>query len=174
MNYTRSLLLTLGWAAVLVTGSVTGVRAAAQPYIWKNVTVMAGGFIPGIIFNLKQPGLVYCRSDIGSSYKWDNQAQRFMADPQGAIRRLKQAREPAVVQFRVAVAVKDREPHSVKARQSVVCGHPEVAVAGLQHGGDGILRQPVLAQPVARGIPRRPWRRFGRRPAGEQAKQPCE
>ena len=78
MKSARPLLFTLGWAAVLAAGSATGVRAAAQPYIWKNVTVMAGGFIPGIIFNLKQPGLVYCRSDIGSSYKWDQQAQRWL------------------------------------------------------------------------------------------------
>jgi photosystem II stability/assembly factor-like uncharacterized protein len=46
--------------------------------MWKNVKVVAGGFIPGIIFNTKQPGLVYCRTDIGSSYKWDSQAKRWI------------------------------------------------------------------------------------------------
>ena len=50
----------------------------SQPYVWKNVKVVAGGFIPGIIFNTKQPGLVYCRTDIGSSYKWDSQAKRWL------------------------------------------------------------------------------------------------
>ena len=48
-----------------------------QPYVWKSVTVAAGGFIPGIIFNPQQPGLVYCRTDIGSSYKWDNLIKRW-------------------------------------------------------------------------------------------------
>jgi len=46
--------------------------------VWKNVKVVAGGFIPGIIFNTKQPGVVYCRTDIGGSYKWDNQAGRWI------------------------------------------------------------------------------------------------
>jgi hypothetical protein len=42
------------------------------------VKVVAGGFIPGIVFNTKQPGLAYCRCDIGSSYKWDNQVKRWI------------------------------------------------------------------------------------------------
>jgi hypothetical protein len=51
---------------------------AASPYVWKNVKVGGGGFIPGIVFNTTQPGLAYCRSDIGSSYKWDNQAKKWI------------------------------------------------------------------------------------------------
>jgi len=50
----------------------------SQPYTWKNVKVMAGGFIPGIVFNPTQPGLAYCRTDIGSSYKWDNEAKQWI------------------------------------------------------------------------------------------------
>jgi len=50
----------------------------SQAYVWQNVKVVAGGFVPGIIFNLKQPGLAYCRTDIGSSYKWDNAARRWI------------------------------------------------------------------------------------------------
>ncbi len=57
-------------------GQTTNVPS--QPYVWKNVKVVAGGFIPGIIFNTKQPGLVYCRTDIGSSYKWDSRAKRWL------------------------------------------------------------------------------------------------
>jgi len=51
---------------------------ASQLYIWKNVTVKAGGFIPGIVFNASQPGLAYCRTDIGSSYKWDSQVKKWI------------------------------------------------------------------------------------------------
>jgi hypothetical protein len=50
----------------------------SQPYSWKNVRVMAGGFIPGIVFNTTQPGLAYCRTDIGSSYKWDKLAGKWI------------------------------------------------------------------------------------------------
>ena len=76
----RSVILAAGLSAglmpVAVLGQVTNVPS--QPYVWKNVKVVAGGFIPGIIFNTKQPGLVYCRTDIGSSYKWDSRAQRWL------------------------------------------------------------------------------------------------
>jgi photosystem II stability/assembly factor-like uncharacterized protein len=50
----------------------------SQPYTWKNVTVKGGGFICGIVFNLAQKDLAYCRTDIGSSYKWDSQAKRWI------------------------------------------------------------------------------------------------
>ena len=50
----------------------------SQPYTWKNVTVKGGGFICGIVFNPTQKGLAYCRTDIGSSYKWDSQAKRWI------------------------------------------------------------------------------------------------
>jgi hypothetical protein len=50
----------------------------SQDYTWKNVKVMGGGFVPGIVFNASEPGLVYCRTDIGSSYKWDKQAGKWI------------------------------------------------------------------------------------------------
>ena len=50
----------------------------SQPYTWKNVTVKGGGFICGIVFNTTQKDLAYCRTDIGSSYKWDNQAKKWI------------------------------------------------------------------------------------------------
>jgi len=74
----------LGWRTVLTVGSMTwaafsqATNVPAQPYVWKNVKVVAGGFVPGIIFSLTQPGLAFCRTDIGSSYKWDNAAKRWI------------------------------------------------------------------------------------------------
>ena len=50
----------------------------SQPYTWKNVTVKGGGFICDVVFNTTQPNLAYCRTDIGSSYKWDNQAKKWI------------------------------------------------------------------------------------------------
>ena len=72
--------LAVGLSAGLTSGMAFGqaTQVPAPPYVWKNVKVVAGGFVPGIIFNLKQPGLAYCRTDIGSSYKWDNAAGRWI------------------------------------------------------------------------------------------------
>jgi len=47
----------------------------SQPYTWKTVVMKGGGFIDGLVFNTTQPGLAYCRTDVGSSYKWDSQAK---------------------------------------------------------------------------------------------------
>jgi len=65
-----------GSGLALALGQSIGIPS--QPYIWKNVTVKGGGFICGIVFNATQKDLAYCRTDIGSSYKWDNQAKRWI------------------------------------------------------------------------------------------------
>ena len=51
----------------------------SQPYTWKSVQMKGGGFICGIVFNPSQPGLAYCRTDVGSSYKLDNRAKVWVA-----------------------------------------------------------------------------------------------
>lgn len=38
---------------------------------WKNVRIVGGGFIPGIIFNTTQEGLSYVRTDMGGAYRWN-------------------------------------------------------------------------------------------------------
>lgn len=54
--------------------------AAAQPanYTWKNVKVVAGGFIPNIIFSPLEKGLAYCRTDIGGCYRWDDAQKKWL------------------------------------------------------------------------------------------------
>ncbi|MGD1085350.1 MAG: hypothetical protein ABSA47_11465 [Verrucomicrobiota bacterium] len=66
----------LGLLPAVAFGQSGGFRS--QPYTWKNVTVKGGGFICGVVFNTTQPDLAYCRCDIGSSYKWDNQAKKWI------------------------------------------------------------------------------------------------
>ena len=50
---------------------------SAQPYLWRNVEIVGGGFVPGIEFSPKQPGLLYARTDIGGAYRWDAQSGRW-------------------------------------------------------------------------------------------------
>jgi photosystem II stability/assembly factor-like uncharacterized protein len=68
----KSLLRTL-----LVTWAVAS-TAAAEPYTWHNVRIVAGGFVPGIVFSPKQPGVAYVRTDIGGFYRWDNDAHKWI------------------------------------------------------------------------------------------------
>src|SRR5262245_34682469 len=68
--------------ALLLTaaGSLPSPRAAsAQTYSWKNVyTGGGGGFIPGIVFNQTQSGLVYVRTDIGGVYRQDPGTKKWI------------------------------------------------------------------------------------------------
>jgi xyloglucan-specific exo-beta-1,4-glucanase len=52
--------------------------ALGQSYTWKNVQILGGGFISGIVFNQTQPGLVYVRTDIGGAYRQDPATKRWI------------------------------------------------------------------------------------------------
>src|SRR5579862_7854731 len=49
-----------------------------ESYRWRNVQIVGGGFITGIQFHPREPGLVYVRTDIGGSYRWDSQRSRWI------------------------------------------------------------------------------------------------
>src|ERR1700750_3321480 len=65
--------------AVVVMMSVPLAVARAEPYVWMNVKVVAGGFIPGIVSSRVEKGLAYCRTDIGGCYRWDDAAKKWIA-----------------------------------------------------------------------------------------------
>lgn len=52
--------------SLLLVGAVQ-----AQTYNWKPVKIHGGGFVTGILFHPDEPGLMYCRTDIGGSYRWN-------------------------------------------------------------------------------------------------------
>jgi xyloglucan-specific exo-beta-1,4-glucanase len=58
--------------------SLCSLARADEPYVWRNVKVGAGGFIPGIVFSRVEKGLVYLRSDMGGCYRWDDSAKRWI------------------------------------------------------------------------------------------------
>lgn len=70
-------------AALLVAGAPPASGPAlAQPgsssYTWQNVQIYGGGFMPGIIYNETEPGLVYARADIGGAYRMDPGTGRWV------------------------------------------------------------------------------------------------
>ncbi|MBQ8108476.1 MAG: cellulose-binding protein [Ruminococcus sp.] len=44
---------------------------------WSNVEIVGGGFVPNIIYNPTEEGLVYCRTDIGGAYKLNKETNRW-------------------------------------------------------------------------------------------------
>src|SRR5256885_16684140 len=63
----------------LATSQTTGAAdVTAEPYVWKNVKVVAGGFIPGIVFSRVEKGLAYWRTDIGGWCRWEEAGEKRM------------------------------------------------------------------------------------------------
>ena len=78
-----------GIRAVVISVLIAGLQAAAaqqparhvsapaQPYRWKNVQIVGGGFVDGIIFHPTAKGVRYARTDMGGAYRWDEAAGRW-------------------------------------------------------------------------------------------------
>jgi xyloglucan-specific exo-beta-1,4-glucanase len=66
--------------AVAVAMLLTGLAplASAQGYTWRNVEIVGGGYVPGIVFNPTERDLVYARTDIGGAYRWNEASQRWI------------------------------------------------------------------------------------------------
>lgn len=75
-----SLVVALGLAGVLPAPSgLVPALAQDNPYHFQNVVIGGGGgFIPGIVFSTRQPGLVYARTDIGGAYRFDPGSGRWI------------------------------------------------------------------------------------------------
>ncbi|OSZ62000.1 carbohydrate-binding protein [Streptomyces pharetrae CZA14] len=52
--------------------------AAAGPYVWNNAQVVGGGYVTGLVFNPRERGLLYARTDMGGAYRWDAAAEQWI------------------------------------------------------------------------------------------------
>ncbi|MBL7258965.1 cellulose binding domain-containing protein [Paractinoplanes lichenicola] len=67
----------LSASAVVMARPLTAVAEAADPYVWKNVRIDGGGFVPGVVFNPGERNLIYARTDIGGAYRWNESGQSW-------------------------------------------------------------------------------------------------
>ncbi|GHE39818.1 RICIN domain-containing protein [Streptomyces capitiformicae] len=56
----------------------TQTTAKAGPYMWKNAQVVGGGYVTGLVFNQREKGLLYARTDMGGAYRWDTAAEQWI------------------------------------------------------------------------------------------------
>jgi photosystem II stability/assembly factor-like uncharacterized protein len=57
--------------------NATAQPSATEPYAWKSVQMVGGGFVPGIVFHPKAKGIRYCRTDMGGAYRWNDNTRRW-------------------------------------------------------------------------------------------------
>jgi oligoxyloglucan reducing-end-specific cellobiohydrolase len=72
MHYHRkiSAVLTLLVFQILAAGWLLAQRTSER-YEFNPVSIVAGGYVPGLIAHPTEPGLIYARTDIGSVYRWE-------------------------------------------------------------------------------------------------------
>lgn len=48
-------------------------------YNYKNIPIIGGGFVTGLVFHPAEKGLLYARTDVGMAYRFDNDLQSWTA-----------------------------------------------------------------------------------------------
>ncbi len=46
--------------------------------MWNNAQVVGGGYVTGLVFNPREKGLLYARTDMGGAYRWDTAAEQWI------------------------------------------------------------------------------------------------
>ncbi|MEU3470709.1 RICIN domain-containing protein [Streptomyces sp. NPDC006687] len=63
------------WKLVKAAGGQT---PGSGPYTWRNAQVVGGGYVTGLVFNPREKGLLYARTDMGGAYRWDIGAEQWI------------------------------------------------------------------------------------------------
>lgn len=48
-------------------------------YTYQNAPIPGGGYVTGFVFHRKQPGILYARTDIGGTYRFDGEQKRWVS-----------------------------------------------------------------------------------------------
>ncbi len=62
---------------ILTAGRLLAQRTSER-YVFNPVTIVAGGYVPGLIAHPTEAGLIYARTDIGSVYRWEQFGQQWI------------------------------------------------------------------------------------------------
>lgn len=54
-------------------------RKESGSYVYKPITVPGGGFVTGFVFHPEVPGILYCRTDIGGTYRYDYASRSWIS-----------------------------------------------------------------------------------------------
>ena len=57
--------------------NIFGQTLTTEPYNWKSVQMVGGGYVPGIVFHPTAKGVCYCRTDIGGAYRRNPKTLRW-------------------------------------------------------------------------------------------------
>lgn len=74
-----SLVLVASLALALApTGPTRATADAVAPYHWRNVAILGGGFVTGVIPHPTAKDVRYARTDIGGAYRWNPSSQAWV------------------------------------------------------------------------------------------------
>lgn len=68
----------LALCAVSILTAHCAAQPASVPYTWRPVKIVAGGYVPGLHFHPAQQGLIYARTDMGGTYRYDASEHRWI------------------------------------------------------------------------------------------------
>jgi photosystem II stability/assembly factor-like uncharacterized protein len=78
MNSMQMMKLSSVLSAILFSAIATsGQTPRATLYTWRNVQIVGGGFVDGVIFHPSAKNLRYARTDMGGAYRWDAASDRW-------------------------------------------------------------------------------------------------